>query len=91
MSAWWRELLEIYELGAHHLELLRLACEAWDVAQDARSEIAANGPTVLDRFNQVKPNPAATVWKENVNSFRLLVRELGLDKLPDAPRAPRLY
>lgn len=91
MQEWWRSVVEVFVLQPHHLQLLRRACESWDVAEQARELLDAEGPTTVDRFGQVKPHPAAGVWRDNVGSFQRLVRELGLDKLAGDSRPPRLY
>jgi len=91
MLAWWRSLCDRYVFAEHHLEVLRLACEAWDIAQESRAQVAEDGVTILDRFGQQKEHPAASVWRHNAALFQRLVRELQLDKLSDTPRPPRLY
>jgi hypothetical protein len=41
--------------------VLRLACEALDRAVQARKVVEAEGLSVIDRYGQVKPHPAASI------------------------------
>lgn len=89
-KAWWRQVAAEYDLEAHHLRLLTLACEAWDRAAQAREILAESGPVIDDRFGQPKAHPAVAIERDARIAFARLVRELDLDgePLPD-PRMPR--
>lgn len=88
MRAWFRQVLDVYELGPHHVKLLTLGCEAFDRATEAREIIAAaGGPTYLDRFGAPRVHPAVSVERDARLAFVRIVRELCLDD--DAPEAPR--
>lgn len=91
-AAWWRELVEIYELGAHQLTLLRLCCEAVDRCEEARAAIEAEGAYYTDRFGAPKPHPAIAVERDAKIGIARLLRELQLDDAspPLAPRPPGL-
>lgn len=90
-AQWWREVVQQYEMDSHHLLLLTAAAEELDAAAMARETVAAEGATYLDRYGQVRPHPMLDVGRKARNSFRLMVRELGLDVAPvSEPRmAPR--
>ncbi len=89
-AEWWEATCTAYVLEPHHVRLLTLAAEAWDRGQEARQILAADGITVTDRFDQVRPHPAVAIERDARLSFARLMRELDLDSEP-APlsRPPR--
>ncbi len=85
--AFWRRIVQAFELEPHHLELLRLACQALDRAEEARQAINEHGAYIQGRFG-LKASPALSVERDaSVRAARLL-RELGLDLAPSASRPP---
>ena len=58
------------------LEVLRTACEQRVRARQAREDIAVNGLTVKDRFQQTKPNPAVMVERQAAKTFASLLNQL---------------
>lgn len=80
---WWASVVKTWDLEAHHCRLLTLACEAFDRSEEAREQVAREGLTVLDRFEQVKPHPCAAIERDAKVTFARLLRELDLDV--DAP------
>lgn len=89
-GAWWRHVIDEYDLEQHHERLLTAACEAWDRMTQAREAVTAAGLTVVDRYGQVKPHPLLSVEKDSRIAFARLVRELDLDGEPGPdPRMPR--
>src|SRR5580765_5220120 len=51
MQRWWGEVVKEHdELELHQLQILRLACQAWDRCEQARKAIAEHGTTYEDRF-----------------------------------------
>lgn len=90
-KAWYADVVSSYVLDAHHLKLLRLACEAWDRIQEARAAIAEHGTTYLDRFKQPKARPEVAIERDGRLAFARLVRELALDESePEESRPPRI-
>ena len=71
--------MEEFELEAHHIRLLNLACEAYDAAQEARAVLQAEGKVFVDRFGQPKPRPEVAIQRDSAISFARLLRELDLD------------
>ena len=78
-ATWWLSVMDEFELEAHHVRLLTLACEAYDAAQDARMVLQAEGKVFVDRFGQPKPRPEVAIQRDSAISFARLLRELDLD------------
>ena len=87
MKAWWRSVLEDYDLDAHHLHLLEAACGAWDRMTEARAAIAEHGLTFTDDRGSPKARPEVAIERDARIAFARLVRELDLDEA--APPEPR--
>lgn len=89
---WYAQVVSDYELEPHHLRLLRLACEAWDLSQKARQAIKKHGLTFTDRFGSPRARPEVKIEQENRTSFARLLRELDIDAEPprESPRPPAL-
>jgi phage terminase small subunit len=80
-----------FELEDHHVRLLILAGEAWDRCCQARERIEAEGLTIKDRFDQMKPHPAVAIERDSRIAFARMLREVGLDvENTEPPRAPRI-
>lgn len=81
-KAWWRYVVENFEMEPTHLHLLRLACEALDRAAEARQTLAKDGTTYLDRFGAPRKHPAVGIEEQARLAFARLVRELDLEGDP---------
>lgn len=86
-AEWWRAVLGDYELEAHHLRLLRLACEAWDRCQQARDILDRDGLTTETDSGGLKTHPAVAIERDARLAFARLLRELDLDAEPPQDRA----
>ena len=91
-ARWWCSVVADFELEAHHLRLLTLACQAWDRGEQAREVIAKEGLTFKDFRGQPKARPEVAIERDSRLSFARLVRELGLDlgEDPSQSRPPRV-
>lgn len=90
---WWRAVLRDYDLGPHHLHLLKLACEALDRAAQARQALADHGGLVFtDERGVIRAHPCVAHERDSRIAFARLVRELDLDggSVAEAPRPPAL-
>ena len=84
---WWCAVLGDYELEAHHLRLLRLACESWDRCQQAREILDRDGLTTGTESGGLKAHPAVGIERDARLAFARLLRELDLDAEPPQERA----
>lgn len=90
-KTWWKAVLADFDLEAHHLKLLRLACEAYDRTQTARQAIDRDGITVTSDTGAIKAHPAIAIERDSRLAFARLLRELDLDTTgPDTPRPPAI-
>jgi phage terminase small subunit len=87
-KAWWTAVVRDYSLEDHHVLLLTGACEALDRAEQARETLLAEGCYFTDRHGARKPHPGLQSERDSKRLFQSLLREMGLDIAPDAPRAP---
>ena len=86
-KAWWRSVLEGFDLDEHHKHLLEAACGAWDRMVQARMAIAEHGLTFEDPAGSPKARPEVAIERDARIAFARLVRELDLDIEP--PPEPR--
>ena len=88
---WFQSVVADFELESHHLRLLQAACEAWDRMTAARETLAAEGAYYRNRNDEPRPHPAIAIERDSRVAFAQMVRELGLDGLPEPdPRPPRV-
>ena len=81
--AWFDQVVATFELESHHLRLLQLACEAWDLGQDARTTIATEGAVYVDRFGAPRPHPSIAIGRDARVGFARIMRDLNLDGAPE--------
>lgn len=89
---WWRAVVAEYFLEEHHVRLLTLAAEAWDLSVAAREALAVEGITYTDRFGQPRARPEVAVARDARLAFARFLRELDLDvePPPETTRPPAL-
>ena len=85
----WARVVDGFEVDAHALDVLALACEAAGRCADARDVIDREGVTFRDRWGQPRAHPATTVESTNRLQVARLLREMGLADADEA-RPPRL-
>ena len=79
MKRWWKSVIEDWEFGAAEYVLLRHACEAYDLAEQARKTLRAEGLTVTDTKGQRKAHPAVAIARDARAAFARLVKQLGIE------------
>jgi P27 family predicted phage terminase small subunit len=77
--ALWRSVLAAFAFEAHHIEILRLACEALDRTEDARETIERDGAYQATSRGGVTAHPAVAIERDSAIRAARLLRELGLD------------
>jgi len=92
----WSSVVGDYDVDPPGLELLRLAAEALDRADEARHAVEKDGPYVPDRFGNIRPHPGLAVERDSRLAAARLIRQLGLLDVPDnrqpswrTPRGPK--
>lgn len=71
-------------------EKLVSAAQAWERSEQAREIVDQEGPTVLDKFGQVKLHPAVLMQRDFSALFVRILRELSLSEAPTDTRPPQL-
>ena len=90
-TRWWTAIQDEFSItDAGGLLLLQTAMEAFDRLRQAQGAIAAAGPTLIDRFGQVKPHPLLTTERDSRAQLITTLRALNLDMEPlhDRPGRP---
>jgi len=85
----WTWAVREFLLEPHHLGLLKLLCEHRDLAEIARQTLAREGSVFRDRFEQLRPHPAAAQFRDSTIAAARLTRELRLDDPAPESRPPR--
>jgi P27 family predicted phage terminase small subunit len=84
-KAWWRKIVEQWDLDDPALLILEGALEAFDRMRQAQAIIAEQGVTTKDRFKQVKQHPATLVERDAKAALLRGIKALGLDLEPINP------
>jgi len=88
---WWRRLIAEYRIDdPAGLLLMQTAMEAFDRMKAAAAEIARDGQTVRDRFEQAKPHPLLATERDARAQLMAALKALNLDLEPlrDGPGRP---
>jgi len=82
-AGWWKKLLIEYGIGdSAGLLLLETALQAFDRMNQARDLITKHGAVTLDRFGQLRPNPATTIERDSRAAMLAGLKALNLDIEP---------
>ena len=78
-AAWFRGVSGNFELGHDHRRVLQLACESWDLQQEARAILAEQGIVITAATGATKAHPAIPILNSASDRFLKCVTALGLD------------
>ena len=88
--AWWRKLAAEYSIQDEAGKLiLQTAMEAFDTMRTAQAQIAKDGRTFRDRFNQIRAHPLLPVERDSRAAMLAALKQLNLDLEPLNERAGR--
>ena len=87
-QVWFRKVAREYELQDHHLRLLQLACEAWELAQEARAILLKEKLTYISKAGEPRAHPAVAIERDSMVTFARLLRELNLSEETPGSRPP---
>ena len=76
---WWRSVVSGWVLDAHHLNLLLLACEALDRAEECREAIEKEGVTIQG-LHGPKQHPLLPAERDARLSYVRILKALNLDE-----------
>lgn len=77
-KAFWVATMSKYELESHHVELLRLACEALDRIESARAAVIRDGE-YFETPSGFKAHGGLKIEHDSRAQFVRIIRELGMD------------
>ena len=82
-STWWKTLIDDYDItDAAGLLLLENAMRARDRMEQASELIAEHGAVTVDRYGQLRPNPATTIERDSRAAMQSALKALNLDMEP---------
>jgi len=86
-KVWFSRIVAEFVIEDALVELLRKAAEALDLADQHLAIIKTEGPTVVDRFKQVREHPSGKAFRDSVREFRNSIKDLGLLDTDAEPHA----
>lgn len=82
-KGWWNRLVFEYQLDdAPARFLLESALRAFDRMNEAAAAVDEHGIVVVDKFGQLKTNPATTVERDSRAAMLSALKQLNLDVIP---------
>ena len=79
----WRKIQDEYAISDEAgLLILATGLEAFDRMRQAQDILKAEGMTTLDRFQQPRPHPAATIERDSRAAMLAALKQLNLDLEP---------
>jgi P27 family predicted phage terminase small subunit len=80
---WWRKIVDEYNIGdSGGLAILQIMCEAFDRMREAQKILETEGPTITDRFGQIKAHPLCAVERDARSQVLQSIKSLNLDLEP---------
>lgn len=79
----WRKIQDEYAISDEAgLLILATGLEAFDRMRQAQDILKTEGMTTLDRFQQPRPHPAATIERDSRAAMLAALKQLNLDLEP---------
>lgn len=76
---WWGRIIKDYEIEDEAgLFLLQTALEAFDRMRAAQRQIEADGLTIKDRWDQLKPHPLIPAERDARSAFMAALKQMNL-------------
>lgn len=91
-KAWWKKILDEYELPEESLLILQSALESFDRASDARAKIKEHGIVTVSTSKHGtmhRANPAVAIENDAKRVMLACFKQLGLDLEPINPTPGR--
>jgi len=86
-QTWWKRLHNEFDLTDEAAQfLLESALRSFDRMSEAAALVTKHGVVVIDKFGQLKSNPATTVERDSRAAMHAAFKQLNLDVLP--PQKP---
>jgi phage terminase small subunit len=90
--AWVESIRQGWTVDAHHERMLLVAAQAWDLSEQMREVLEAEGYTYyVQRLGAYRPRPEAQIMHDAQLRLLRALRDLGLDDapIPSGPLALR--
>ena len=84
----WDSVVVPFELATFELEMLGAACQSLDVAAKHKRKLDREGLAYKDKAGNPRPHPSCAEYRNSLDTYRKLLRELSLDVEPPASRPP---
>jgi len=78
-KAWWKMIVDSYELEDHQYKILLMACETLDRREPARALLRKYGLTFTDDRGMVKQRPEICIERDSAAAFLRALRALKLE------------
>jgi len=78
-KAWWKSIVDAYELEEHQFKILLVACEALDRREQARALLKKNGLTFTDDKGMIRQRPEVCIERDSSTAFLRALRALKLE------------
>ena len=86
---YWRAVCKNFDIEDFHVDILLVACQALDRAEESRQAVAEHGLLIVPTGGGIaRLNPAAACERESMNTFLRAEKQLGLDS-NEAPQPGR--
>jgi P27 family predicted phage terminase small subunit len=78
-KALWNEVVAAFVLEPAALAILTAGLEARDRCDQAKAVVQEKGVVIVDRWGQLRTNPATTVERDSRAAFLHAMKQIGLD------------